>query len=171
MEKITREKALKKIEELRKFVVSENQEFVKIDYSVIPKELFEKYGIMPFEIQKRKMRNEDGKVWNNINYFDAQAEAKKLGYRLPNLKEMLMLLEFYKSSKKEVISKEDKEFLGIEELSYSEDVCYEWVYFMDNITFKRGGTWDYTSYAGVFALNLSLSPANSYTSIGFRCSR
>ena len=54
---MNKQKALEKIEELKKFVedLDKQQEWVKIDYSVIPKELFDKYGIKPFEIMKRKM--------------------------------------------------------------------------------------------------------------------
>jgi len=37
--------------------------------------------------------------------------------------------------------------------------------------FRRGGFWNYTSNAGVFALNLDLSPSSLSTSIGFRCAR
>ena len=37
--------------------------------------------------------------------------------------------------------------------------------------FQRGGNWYNTSYAGVFALNLSTSPADSISNIGFRCAR
>jgi len=37
--------------------------------------------------------------------------------------------------------------------------------------FLRGGYWDLTSNAGVFALALSNSPANTYNHIGFRCAR
>ena len=36
---------------------------------------------------------------------------------------------------------------------------------------KRGGTWDNTSSAGVFALDLYYSPASAYSFIGFRCAR
>ena len=37
--------------------------------------------------------------------------------------------------------------------------------------FLRGGYWSNTSNAGVFALDLGNSPANSYSNIGFRCAR
>jgi len=33
----------------------------------------------------------------------------------------------------------------------------------------RGGNWDNTTNAGVFALNLNNAPSNSNTNIGFRC--
>lgn len=143
-------------------------EFVKIGYKQIPKSLFVKYGIVPFEIQKCKMRK-DGKVWNNINFFDAQKEAKKLGYRLPDIREMLMLLEFYKQKNKKV-SYNDKEFLGIEELSYGENVCYEWIEGA-NTAFIRGGHWNYGASAGVFTLNLDSAPSDLSNYIGFRCAR
>jgi len=37
--------------------------------------------------------------------------------------------------------------------------------------FLRGGNWSYGSGAGVFTLYLTYSPANVYTSFGFRCAR
>ncbi|MDD4358242.1 MAG: SUMF1/EgtB/PvdO family nonheme iron enzyme [Candidatus Pacebacteria bacterium] len=37
--------------------------------------------------------------------------------------------------------------------------------------FRRGGYWDYTSYAGVFALILDTSPENRNYNVGFRCAR
>jgi len=169
IKKLTRSEALKKIEELKKFIEQEEQEFVKIGYDQIPKELFDKYGVKPFEIQKKKMRK-DGKVWNNINYFDAQKECEKLGCRLPNMREMLMLLEHYKNVNNKV-SYNDKEFLGIKELSYNEDVCYEWIYSLDDVVFRRGGAWSDGSSAGVFALYLGSSPAGTGACIGFRCAR
>ena len=49
------------------------------------------------------------------------------------------------------------------------------VYYQSGYTteraFIRGGGWDNGSHAGVFALNLSGSPAYTYTNIGFRCAR
>jgi len=170
MKKLTREMALQKIEELKNFIKQEDNEFVRIDYDVIPKELFEKYNVKPFAIQKKKMRNEDGKVWSEIDYFEAQKECEKLCYRLPNVREMLMLLEYYKNVNKEILHT-DKEFIGIEELSYDEDVCYEWIYNLEDIAFRRGGGWADASYAGVFALHLSGSPTHSSTTVGFRCVR
>jgi len=167
---MNKNEALKKIEELKNFIKQEDNEWIKIDYSVISKELFDKYGIRPFEIQKRKMRNENGEVWGDINYFDAQKECERLGYRLPNIREMLMLLERYKSVTKEV-SYNDKEFLGIEELSYDENICYEWIFNLKNIAFLRGGYWNFGSDAGVFTLNLNYAPTYTYTNIGFRCAR
>jgi len=160
---MTKKEAILKIEELKTFVENcdkQDQEFVTIDYSVIPKDLFDKYGIKPFKIMKRKMRKENGKVFNNINYFDARKKAEKLGYRLPNIREMLMLLEFYKMKNK-TVSKKDKEFLGIEELSYDEDVYLEWIENLSDCAFIRGGTWDNGAYAGAFT-------EYSYTNIGFR---
>jgi len=38
-------------------------------------------------------------------------------------------------------------------------------------SFLRGGSWDNTSNAGVFALYLDISPSNSSSYIGFRCAR
>ena len=168
---MNKEEALKKIEELKNFIREDGKnDWVKIDYSVIPEELFKKYGVQPFEIQKRKMRNEKGEVWNNINYFDALKECEKLGCRLPNVREMLMLLEQYNNVNKEV-SYYDKEFLGITELSHKEDVCYEWIFGLDRVACLRGGYWDITSGAGVFTLDLDNSPTVTCTSVGFRCVR
>ena len=125
-----------------------------------------KYGIKPFWIMKRKMRNKDGEVWNNINFFDAKREAEKSGYRLPDIREMLALLEQYRKNKE--ISKTDKEFLGIEELSCEERTYLEWIN-ATGVSFLRGGYWGSTSYAGVFALGLYHIPTYQSISIGFRC--
>jgi len=144
--------------------------WVKIGYDQIPKEIFDKYAAKPFEIMKIKMRNKDGEVWNNINYFEAQKECKKLGYRLLKIQELLVLLEWYKIKNK-TVSYNDKEFLGIEELSFKEDVYYEWIYMTDDIPLLRGGYWDDASYAGAFAANLSYAPSFSYYNFGFRCVR
>ena len=170
METLTREMALQKIEELKNFIKQEENEFAKIGYDQIPKELFDKYGCKPFEIMKKKMRNEDGEVWSEINYSDAQKECEKLGCRLPNMREMLLLLEHYKNVKEEV-SYKDKEFLGIEELNYEENVCYEWIYNLKDIAFRRGGSWSIGFYAGVFALSLYYAPTGTNAYIGFRCAR
>ena len=163
---MNKNEALQKIEELKNFIKQEETKWVKIGYDQIPKELFDKYNVKPFEIQKRKMRK-DGEVWNEINYFDAQKECEKLGYRLPDMRKMLMLLEHYKNVNKEV-SYNDKEFLGIEELSYEEDVCYEWIHNLQDVAFLRGGGWDDGASAGVFALYLGDAPTNSRASFGFR---
>jgi len=163
MVEIINNKGIRKIE-------NTDIEWIKIDSSVIPAELFKKYGCGTFEIMKRKMRDEYGKVWKNINYFNAQKECEKLGYRLPNIREMLMLLEYYKNSNKK-ISFKDKEYLGIEELSYDEEACYEWIYNLKDIAFVRGGDWDYGAYAGVFTLYLYDSPTYVTSGIGFRCVR
>ena len=170
--KLSKEQALSKIEELKGYIneIENREEWVKIDYSVIPRELFNKYGVEPFEIMKRKMRNDKGEVWNEINYFDAQKECEKLGYRLPNIREMLILLDFYKQKNKEV-SIHNKEFLGIEELSYDEEVYLEWIYCLDDCGFVRGGYWGYGSGAGLFALYLSSAPSVTNYRIGFRCAR
>ena len=166
---MTKEQALQKIKEL-KFFIQEQNEWIGIDYSVIPKEIFDKYGAKPFGIMKYKMRNDDGNVWNDINYFNAQRECKKLGYRLPNIQEMLVLLNWYKQKNKKVFHN-DKEFLGIEELSYAEDVCHEWIFNLDDVAFLRGGHWHAGAGTGAFALRLGVSPADSGCSIGFRCVR
>ena len=143
-------------------------EWVDINTKVIPAKLFKKYGISDFQIMKQKMRK-DGEIWNNINFFDAKKEAEKLGYRLPDMREMLALLEFYKQKNK-TISENDKEFLGIEELSYEEKVCYEWIEGA-GCAFRRGGYWSGGSNAGAFSLHLSISPGPAHYCFGFRCVR
>jgi hypothetical protein len=155
-------------EKVRK--IRPDDEWVKIGYDQIPKEIFDKYGAKPFEIMKRKMRNKDGNVWNNINYFEAQKECEKLGCRLLKIQELLTLLEWYKTKNKKV-SYNDKEFLGIEELSYEEDVCYEWIYVTDDICLLRGGSWAYGSGAGAFTAYLVSAPSSSNSALGFRCVR
>jgi hypothetical protein len=168
---MTKQDALQKIEELKKYIAKcdENDEWVKIDYFVIPKEVFDKYGAKPFEIMKKKMRNTDGEVWNNIGWADSKKEAEKLGYRLPKIQEMLVLLDWYKQEKGSDISCLDKEFLGIEELSYNEDVCYEWI---DSPTVcSRGGYCDNGNGAGSFALFLNYSSGYASYYVGFRCAR
>ena len=167
---MNKQEALQKIEELKKFVeeVDKQEDWIKIDYNIIPKEVFDKYGAKPFEIMKRKMKK-DGEVWNNINYFDATKEAEKLGYRLPTIQEMLTLLDWYKQKNKKV-SCYDKSFLGIEELSCDENVYYEWVKVLDDVGALRGGYWD-GSYSGVFALYLYGAPGYSSMFLGFRCAR
>ena len=169
--KLTKEEAIKKIEELKSYVsgLDENDEWVMIDYSVIPKEVFERYGAKPFEIMKRKMRRENGKVWNNISWSDAKAEAKKLGYRLPSIQEQLVLLDWYKQKKRDKASIQDKEFLGIEELSYDEDTYLEWV--DGPTTATRGGSWSNGAGGGPFALGLSWGTSSAAVNVGFRCAR
>ena len=167
---MTKKEALNKIEELKKYIDKCDDDWIKIDYSVVPKELFDKYGIKPFEIMKRKMR-ENGRVINNITYTEAVKKCDDLGYRLPDIKEMLMLCEFYKQENYK-ISCHDKEFLGIEELSYDEDVCYEFVYFLPDVVFLRGGGWSNAAAgAGAFALDLSDTAGRSSSILGFRCAR
>ena len=164
MKNLTLQEALKKIEELKDYVsqLEREQEFIKIDYSVIPKEIFDKYGVKPFLIAKKKLRNDKGEVWNNLNYFDAQKEVKKLGCRLPTIQEMLVLLEWYKKKKGDNASIHDKEFLGIKELGYDENVCLEWIYMTDKLGF----------FGGAFALYLdwTVSLQSSY-GVGLRCAR
>ena len=143
-------------------------QWITIDYSVIPKEIFDRYGAKPFQIMKRKMRK-DGEVWNYISWIDAKEEARKLGLRLPNITEILVLLDFYKKEKGDKVSIYDKDFLGIEELSYNEDVCYELI---DGPTvFLRGGSWISGSNGGVFALSLNWGTGNTDDNVGFRCAR
>lgn len=166
---MNKKQALQKIEELKNFIKQEEQEFVKVGYNEIPKEVFDKYGAKPFEIMKKKMRK-NGEVWNEIDYFDAQKECEKLGYRLPKIQEMLVLLDWYKQKSKEVSCK-DKEFLGIEELSYEEDVFYEWIYCSEDITAIRGGNWYNGASGGCFTLNLTNAPSYTYSHLGFRCCR
>ena len=164
----TKDEALKAMKELEEYIKGQEEEWVKIDYSVIPQTLFEKYGIKPFEIMKRKMRK-NGEVWDNINYFDAKKEAEKLGYRLPNVREQLMLLEHYSNTQTPDIH--DTEFLGIEELSYDEKVYLEWIEFNDKIGFLRGGGWYYGAGAGVETLALNSAPGSTDSYVGFRCVR
>ena len=91
-----------------------------------------------------------------------------MGYRLPDIREILALLEYYKNINKKV-SIHDKEFLGIEELSYNEDVCSEWIEGA-GCAFLRGALWNYTSYAGLFTLYLFDVPSYSGSNnLGFRC--
>jgi hypothetical protein len=167
-ETMTKQEALKKIEELKAFVSQQDDEWVKIGYDLIPKEVFARYGAKPFEMMKRKMRNSDGKVWSNINFSDAKKEAEKLGH-LPTVQEQLVLLDWYKHEKGDKTSIHDKEFLGIEELSYDEEVYLEWV--DGPVGFIRGGNWTYGAYAGLGTLNLDDTPGTTSYYIGFRCAR
>ena len=139
-------------------------EWVEINNTNCP--TLKKYGVKPFRIMKKKMRK-NGEVWNNITFYDAQKEAKKLGYRLPDIREILALLEQYRKVTK-TISCHDNEFLGIEELSYDESVCYEWIEVAGVAAFRGGGWYD-TTGDGPVALYLSHAPSSVDTSIGFRC--
>jgi formylglycine-generating enzyme required for sulfatase activity len=166
---MTKNEALQKIEELKKFInSSENNEWVKIGYDLIPKEVFDRYGCKPFEIMRRKMRDQKGKVWNNITFSDAKKEAEKLGH-LPTIQEHLVLLDWYKHEKGDKMSIHDKEYLGIEELSYDEEIYLEWV--DGPVSFLRGGFWNYGPFAGVEALTLLNGPGTVYNYVGFRCAR
>jgi len=170
---MNKNEALKKIDELKKFVeqCDQNEEFVTIDYSVIPKEKFEKYGVKPFQVAKKKARREDGTVWNNIDFEDAKKEAEKMGGRLMSLNEIFLLLDAYKEKYLDNASCEHEEFLGIEELSYHEEVCYEWIDSLSVIPFRRGGDWNFGSNAGAFALRLLWSGGSSFSNVGFRCAK
>ena len=155
----------KELEALKEQVQKEDFEWVEITEKNCP--TLSKYGAKPFRIMKRKMRDKYGKVWNNINFYDAKKECEKLGYRLPDIREMLALLEHYKNTNKNV-DKHNKEFLGIEELSVDEDVYVEWVEGA-GCAFLRGASWGDTSYAGVVALILDNTPDYSSShNIGFR---
>ena len=145
----------------------DDTKWIRIDYDVIPEELFKKYGVKPFEIMQDKMRK-DGKVWNKITYFEAIKVAKEMGYRLVNIREILLLLEHYKNTNKDISSR-DKEFLDIKELSYEDSVNYEWIYVLPSVAALRGGSWSGVADAGVFDLSLDDAPSGSSPSIGFRC--
>jgi len=66
----------------------DNVEWIKIDYSVIPEQIFKKYGCSSFEIMKLKAR-ENGKTIANITWQEAKDKAKEMGYRLPTIQEMI----------------------------------------------------------------------------------
>jgi formylglycine-generating enzyme required for sulfatase activity len=169
--KLTKNQELEKIEELKKYITECDREndWVSIGYDKIPKEVFDRYGVKPFEIMRKKMRNDKGEVWNNITFLDAKKEAEKLGYHLPTVQQQLVLLDWYKHEKGNNVSIRDEEFLGIEELSYYEKVYLEWI---DGPTsFIRGGNWNSGSNAGVETLNLINTPGSSGYYIGFRCAR
>ena len=150
-------------------------DWATIDYSVIPKETFDKYGAKPFQIMKRKARKKgnvmrkDGEVWNNINYSDAKEVANDLDFSLPTIQQMLTLLAAYKQQHSNDASCYHDEFLGIQELSYSHNVAYEWI--EGPGAFIRGGSWLNGSVDGPFALSLNDAPSNTYSYLGFRCSR
>ena len=145
-----------------------DEDWVMIDYSVIPKEIFDKYGAKPFQIMKRKMRK-DGEVWANITWSEAKEEAKKLGYRLPSIQEMLVLLHAYKEKYPTNANVKHDEFLGIEELSYDQDVNYEWI--DAPVPYIRGGYWGSGANGGVFTLYLLCVSGNQSSSVGVRCVR
>lgn len=108
-------------------------------------------------------------VWNKISLADAKEEADKLGLRLPHISEILVLLDSYKKKKGDKISVYDKEFLGIEELSYSEKIIFE---IIDGpIVFLRGAYWLSGSDDGAFALNVFWGAGSTYYFVGFRCAR
>jgi len=167
----TKEEALKAITDLQEYIKGQDEEWVTIDYSVIPKETFDKYGAKPFQIMKRKMRNDKGEVWNNINYFDAIKACEEKGYRLPTIQEMLVLLDAYKEKYPNNADINHESFLGIEELAYKEDVYLEWIYVNKYIGATRGGYWYYGSYAGVETLYLNYGPSGTNNNLGFRCAR
>ena len=159
------------LDEVKKYIEEienepQEQEWVEINNQNCP--TLAKYGCKPFRIMKKKVRKlNSNEVWNNINFYDAQEEVKKLGYRLPDIREILALMEHYRKTQKKV-SYEDKEFLGIEELSYGEYVNLEWIN-ASGVAFRRGGHWISTSYAGAFAAGLVSTPGGASSDIGFRC--
>ena len=144
-------------------------EWITIGYDQIPKETFDRYGAKPFRIMRRKMRNDKGEVWSNISWSDAKAEAEKLGLRLLDIPEHLVILDFYVREKGKNASIYDADFLGIEELKYDEKVPYEWV--NGPSPFLRGGYWYDGSIAGAGTLGLYFGPSLVINSIGFRCAR
>ena len=167
---MNKQEALNKIEKLKKFVekIDAQNEWVKIDYSVIPKETFDKYGVKPFEIMKIKYR-ENGKTVCNITWEQAKEKAKDLGYRLPTVQEMLVLLDAYKQKYPNNADIHHKEFFGIEELSYDENIYLEWIDFVCPCV--RGGAWDGGSGAGAFTLYLNWGAGDTGDGVGFRCAR
>jgi hypothetical protein len=162
--KITKQKALEQIEELKRYIsgLDSEDEWIKIGYDQIPKETFDRYGAKPFEIMKRKMRSADGEVWNYINFEDAKKEAKQLGFRLASIQEWLVLMDYMRANN-------GKGLFGIEETSYSDDVCYEWI--DGSGGFTRCGNWYRGADVGVESLYLAFTPASANGSIGFRCAR
>jgi len=156
---ITKKQVLENLDHVKKYLeeIENPIEWVEINNENCP--TLKKYGVEQFKIMKQKMRDSDGQVWNNISFSDAQKEAKKLGYKLPDMRQMLALLEQYRNTNKKV-SCYDQEFLGIEELSYDEDVNYEWIEGA-GIAFLRGGLWNDGTNAGVFALRLNYGPGYS----------
>ena len=167
---MNKQTVLKNLDEIKQYIKEiENEndvEWVDITNENCP--TLKKYGCTPFRMMKKKMRKPGTQeVWNNINFFDAQKEAEKLGYRLPDMRETLALLEQYRATQGE-ISHKDKEFLGIEELSYDEDVNYEWID-CSGVSFLRGGSWVYAANAGAFTAYLVDTPGGRSNSVGFRC--
>ncbi|MEK9207689.1 MAG: hypothetical protein AAB922_04355 [Patescibacteria group bacterium] len=164
---ITKKDVQQNLETVKKYIQElENEvEWVDITYKNCP--TLAKYGAVPFRIMKKKMRKpRTQKVWNNINFFDAQKEAKNLGYRLPDIREMLALLEQYRVVTKTPNYK-DKEFLGIGELSYDEDVYLEWID-VAGVAARRGGSWGVASPVGPFSLFLGGAPSFVGGTVGFR---
>ena len=155
----------KELKALKKELREKNNEWVEINEKNCP--TLSKYGAKPFKIMKRKMRDKDGNVWANINFFDAKKECEKLGYRLPDIREMLALLEHYKNTQKKV-SEHDKEFLGIEELSIDENVYMEWIEGA-GCAFLGGGRWSDGARAGLCTLDLNDAPSSTGDYVGFRC--
>ena len=142
--------------------------WIKIGYEQIPKKIFDRYGAKPFEIMEKRMRKPDGSVWNNISWKEAKKEAKKMGYRLPTINEMLVLLDFYKMKypKNSVCH---QSFLGISELSCDEEICFEWV--DAPVACSRSGYWGNGNNGGAFTLRLSWDASYRDSCMGFRCAR
>ena len=165
---ITKKEIIKHLDKVKQYLkeIESQEEWVEINDQNCP--TLKNYGVKPFRIMKRKMRK-DGKVWNNINYFDAKKEAEKLGYRLPDVREILALLEQYRKTRKNYSYKDD-EFLGITELSYDNDVCYEWLD-IEGVAAIRGGNWNTGAAAGPFTLDLDNAPSYVSTYFGFRMAK
>ena len=164
---ITKKDVQQNLETVKKYIQELENEVGWVDITNENCPTLAKYGCVPFRIMKKKMRKPGtDKVWNNINFFDAQKEAKKLGYRLPDIREMLALLEQYRATHTTPNHK-DKEFLGIEELSYDESVYLEWID-VAGCAALRGGGWGDTTNDGPFALLLDYGPSIVGGSLGFR---
>ena len=113
------------------------------------------------------MRDGDDKVWANITWESAKNEARKLGYRLLTIQEILVLLHAYKEKFPNKADINHDEFLGVEELAYKHDVCYEWI--DAPCSCARGGNWSNGSNAGALTTYLTWNAGNTNYDVGFRC--
>lgn len=153
---ITKKQVLENLDQIKKYLTEiDTVEWIEINNENCP--TLEKYGVKPFKIMKNLVQK-DGEPWVYINFFDAKKEAENMGYRLPDVREILALLDHYTASG------QPKDFLGIEDL---ED-WYEWI---DGPSNENFGWWRYDGpYAGLFTLNLAYGPGYSGNGdIGFRC--